>query len=346
MGAILGPVMLDMEGPELTGEDRELLDHPAVGGVILFSRNYVDPEQLRALTGAIRAASPRPLLIAVDQEGGRVQRFRDGFTRLPPARMLGELYAEDAPAACAAAGDLAWWLATELLEAGLDFSFAPVLDLDYGRSQVIGDRALAAQPEAVMALAQAWITGARGAGMASCGKHFPGHGAVVEDSHAEYPVDRRSLATLRERDLRPYQALIKAGLEAVMPAHVVYAAVDDRPAGFSPWWLQQILRGELGFEGVIFSDDLSMTAAEVAGRYPERARAALAAGCDMVILCNNRAAAIAVVDDLADQADPRSAARLLRLRARPAVHPTHAARQEQARHSLTRLLRMQQDFTE
>jgi beta-N-acetylhexosaminidase len=335
MSARIGPVMLDLEGETLSGEEHELLDHPAVGGVILFSRNYHHPEQLKALIGEIRAASARPLLIAVDQEGGRVQRLRDGFTRFPPLRLLGQLYDSDPAAACQASADLGWLLASELLEVGLDFSFAPVLDLDYGLSAVIGDRAFAADPSAVIALAQAWVAGARSAGMASCGKHFPGHGGVVEDSHAEFPVDRRPEATLREADLQPFKALISAGtspwadtwtgtgtvagtgavLDAVMPAHVIYPAVDDQPAGFSSVWLKQILRTELGFQGVIFSDDLSMTAAEVAGSYPQRARAALDAGCDMVILCNNRLAALAVVDSLVDFDDPVGAQRLARLRA-------------------------------
>lgn len=315
MSAPIGPVMLDLEGETLSGEERELLDHPAVGGVILFSRNYHHPRQLKQLVGEIRAASARPLLLAVDQEGGRVQRFRDGFTRFPPLRALGQLHDSDPAAACQAATALAWLLATELLEAGLDFSFAPVLDLDHGLSAVIGDRAFAAEPVVVIALARAWVAGARSAGMACCGKHFPGHGGVVEDSHAEFPVDRRLEAVLRATDLQPFKALVGAGLDAVMPAHVIYPAVDERPAGFSEVWLKRILRAEMGFQGVIFSDDLSMAAAEVAGSYPERARAALNAGCDMVILCNNRLAALAVVESLVDFEDPRGTQRLARLRA-------------------------------
>jgi beta-N-acetylhexosaminidase len=330
--------MLDLEGTSLTSEERELLDHPAVGGVILFSRNYADPAQLRAFTADIRAATARALLIAVDQEGGRVQRFRHGFTRFPPARTLGQLHATDAEAARAAAADLGWLLATEVREAGLDFSFAPVLDLDYGCSTVIGDRAFAAEVAAVTELAGAWMKGAQSAGMATCGKHFPGHGGVAEDSHAECPVDRRSLEELRAADLQPFQRLVAAGLDAIMPAHVVYPAVDARPAGFSAIWLKQILRGELGFQGVIFSDDLSMAAAEVAGSYPERARAALAAGCDMVILCNNRLAALAVVDALADFNDPQGAERLARLRGRdPGAGPAPEAGRERAARALARL---------
>ncbi len=315
MSAGIGPVMLDLEGDGLTNEERELLDHPAVGGVILFSRNYLEPAQLRALVAEIRAASARPLLIAVDQEGGRVQRFRDGFTRFPPPSLLGQLHARDPVAACQAASDLAWLLATELLDVGLDFSFAPVLDLDHGLSAVIGDRAFAADADTVVQLAGAWIAGTQAAGMATCGKHFPGHGGVMEDSHAEFPVDRRSFATLIAADLRPFKLLISAGLDAVMPAHVIYPAVDSRPAGFSARWLKDILRGELGFDGVIFSDDLSMTAAEVAGSYPERACAALDAGCDMVILCNNRLAALSVVDALGQADDPVGSARLAKLTA-------------------------------
>lgn len=340
MSLRIGPVMLDLEADCLTAEETELLDHPAVGGVILFTRNYQNPEQLRALTTAIRAATPRPLLIAVDQEGGRVQRFREGFTRFPPARQFGALYAEDPAAACAAATDLAWLLGRELLDAGLDFSFAPVLDLDHGLSAVIGNRAFAADAKTVSALAEAWMAGARAAGMASCGKHFPGHGGVVEDSHAAFPVDPRALRSLRESDLQPYMTLIAAGLDAIMPAHVVFPEIDAQPAGFSAIWLQRILRGALGFQGVIFSDDLSMTAAEAAGDYPQRASAALAAGCDMVILCNNRLAALAVVDALQDFDAPLSAARLARLCAHPPAAPSSAAddqRRARAEQALARL---------
>lgn len=332
----IGPVMLDLEGLELTVEECELLDHPAVGGVILFSRNYDHPGQLQSLVEAIRAASPQPLLIAVDQEGGRVQRFRDGFTRLPPARAFGQLYVSDPAAARSAAADTAWLLATELREVGVDFSFAPVLDIDHGLSQVIGDRAFADAAEAICDLATAWITGAHSAGMAVCGKHFPGHGGVVEDSHAEFPIDRRPLKALREADLVPFQRLVAAGLDAIMPAHVLYPAVDRHPAGFSAVWLQDILRHEFGFQGVIFSDDLSMTAAEVAGSYTERARLALDAGCDMVILCNNRAAAVAVVDSIGAAQCEIAAVRLRGLRLRPAAEFS-PERRDQALHRLGQL---------
>lgn len=331
MNASPGPVMLDIAGGELTAEDREILRHPAVGGVILFARNYVEPVQLRALTTAIAALRDPPLLIAVDQEGGRVQRFRDGFTRLPPAAAFGALYAGDPMSARRAAADVGWLMAAELVAAGIDFSFAPVLDLDRGVSRVIGDRAFGASPEVISELAAAWIGGTRSAGMASCGKHFPGHGAVEADSHLQLPVDARSLTEIERRDLLPFSHLIRCGLEAVMPAHVVYAAVDARPAGFSSFWLRQVLRGRLGFDGMIFSDDLDMAAAAAGGDFAERARAALEAGCDMAVVCNNRPGAAEVVTALSDRHhNPRLADRAAQMRARHVPGVDDAARRSAA----------------
>lgn len=286
MDKALGPVMLDVAGTELSPGESEMLRHPLVGGVILFARNYHSPQQLCALTAAIRALRQPELLIAVDHEGGRVQRFQEGFSRLPPMRRLGELWDRDRAAACRAAGDIGYVLAGELLACGLDFSFTPVLDVDFGASGVIGDRALHADPVAIAQLAGALIGGLREAGMASVGKHFPGHGHVRADSHVAVPVDERGFADIQAADLLPYRALIGQGLSAVMPAHVIYPEVDARPAGFSSKWLRQILRVELKFDGMIFSDDLSMEGASVAGGPVERADAALAAGCDMVLLCN------------------------------------------------------------
>lgn len=313
-----GPVMLDLEGPDLTAADKERLTHPACGGVILFSRNYESPEQTYRLIGQIHELRKPELLVAVDQEGGRVQRFRDGFTRLPPAAWYGHVYAESPKRGLRLAREAGWLMASELRACGVDFSFAPVLDLDLGVSGVIGDRAFAADPDAVGALAYAWAHGAREAGMASVGKHYPGHGGVREDSHHELPVDERSLEQIWDQDIRPFHHLIENGLEGIMPAHVIYREVDERPAGFSPRWLQSLLREELDFQGVIFSDDLSMAAAHVAGSYAERARLALDAGCDMVLVCNNPAGADAVLDAMADYHDPVSQSRLVRLHGRQA----------------------------
>lgn len=286
MSDALGPVMLDIAGLQLSAAERELLRHPLVGGVILFSRNYGSPQQLCELTGAIRALRKPELLIAVDHEGGRVQRFQQGFSRIPAMRRLGEAWDRDRAAACAAACDIAYVLAGELLACGVDFSFTPVLDVDFGESGVIGDRAFHSDPAAIAQLSAALIAGLREAGMASVGKHFPGHGFVRADSHLAVPVDERSYAEIEAADLVPYKALIRQGLSAVMPAHVIYPKVDAHPAGFSSRWLRQILRDELHFDGMIFSDDLSMEGASVAGGPAERGAAALAAGCDMVLLCN------------------------------------------------------------
>jgi len=308
--------MLDLEGTELRPEERELLCHPAVGGVILFSRNYADPGQLAALTASIHALRQPPLLIAVDQEGGRVQRFRDGFTRLPPAGRLGALYRRHPQRARQAAERIGWLMAAELRALGVDFSFAPVLDLDRGISRVIGDRAFAAGVNAVGDLASAWVSGVHGAGMAAVGKHFPGHGGIAADSHLELPKDERTLADLMMEDLVPFARLIDHGLEAVMPAHVVYPRIDPHPAGFSRFWLRDVLRARLGFQGVVFSDDLNMAAAGAAGDHRERARAALAAGCDMLLVCNNRPAAIETVAALHDHDDPAALLRLLRMHGR------------------------------
>jgi beta-N-acetylhexosaminidase len=313
-----GPVMIDLLGPELTAADRELLLHPSTGGVILFSRNFSSPDQICRLISAIHELRSPHLLIAVDQEGGRVQRFRDGFTRLPAAARLYQAYPQDITAARAAAHEMGWLMAAELRAVGVDFSFAPVLDIDYGVSTVIGDRAFATQPGAVAQLAGAWMLGAREAGMVSVGKHFPGHGAVVADSHIDLPVDDRAFELLQGRDIQPFARLIENGLEAIMPAHVIYAHCDEHPAGFSSFWLQDVLRRQLGFQGVVFSDDLSMAAAENAGCYAERAKTALVAGCDMVLVCNDPDGAAEVLAALEDYEDPVARSRMARLHGRPA----------------------------
>jgi beta-N-acetylhexosaminidase len=312
----LGPVMLDLQGTALTQEERRLLLHPQVGGVILFTRNYESPEQVRALVAEIHALRQPHLLVAVDQEGGRVQRFRDGFTRLPAVQRLATVYDQNPEEGRRVAEALGWLMAAELRAVGVDISFAPVLDLAHGVSGVIGDRAFHRDAEAVSDLAHQYMLGMRRAGMPATGKHFPGHGAVKADSHLELPVDRRDLATLRGEDLLAFERMIHYGLPAVMVAHVVYPAVDPLPAGFSAYWLQRVLRGDLGFEGVIFSDDLSMAAAEAAGGYVDRARAALEAGCDMVLVCNHPVGAREVVEALGGYEDPVAQIRLARMHGR------------------------------
>lgn len=288
-----GPLMLDLAALELQADEQDILANPVVGGVILFSRNYESPQQVQDLIAQIRAVRP-DMIIAVDQEGGRVQRFRDGVTRLPPLRSLGEQYQTAPDQALAAARDWGWLMAAEMTSLGVDISFAPVLDVDFGRSAVIGDRAFAADPHVIAQLAGAYIQGMKQAGMAATGKHFPGHGWVEADSHVDIPVDNRSLDDIAAADLVPFQVLAKE-LAGIMPAHVIYSQVDPDPAGFSAYWIQEQLRGRLGFNGVIFSDDLTMEGARVAGGFVQRAEAAFAAGCDMVLVCNHRDGALEVM---------------------------------------------------
>ncbi|WP_129138530.1 beta-N-acetylhexosaminidase [Modicisalibacter coralii] len=311
----IGPVMLDLEGTTLTRAERELLARPEVGGVILFSRNIVDAAQVRELCAAVRGVRS-DLLLAIDQEGGRVQRLCEGVTRLPSMGRLGRCYPDDPQRALQFCHDAGWLLGLEMAACGLDLTFAPVLDVDTGLSSVIGDRSFAADPQAVAAMGGAFVEGLHEAGMVAVGKHFPGHGGVAADSHRELPVDARPLDALRQHDLIPFAAL--AGrLEGVMPAHVVYSAFDSRPAGFSPNWLG-MLREELGFKGAIFSDDLSMAGAHVAGGPAARALEALKAGCDMVLVCNDRQAALEVVEACTGHASKRPA-KLRYGRARPEI---------------------------
>ena len=304
----LGPLMIDIAGLQLSALDRERLVHPLVGGVILFARNYRDTGQLTALCADIHGLRSPGLPIAIDHEGGRVQRCRDGFTPVPAMRRLGELWDRDVAAARAAAADIGYLLAAELRACGVDFSFTPVLDLDWGPSGVIGDRAFHRDPVAVTDLAGALIDGLRTAGMGCCGKHFPGHGWVAADSHLAIPVDERSLAEMAP-DLQPYRHL---RLDAVMPAHVIYPQVDSRPAGFSPVWLT-MLRREFGFDGVIFSDDLSMEGASVAGGMVQRAEAAWSAGCDVLLVCNAPDSVASLLENWQPAHDPVRSARLVRL---------------------------------
>ncbi len=288
----LGPLMIDIAGTELTDIDRERLCHPLVGGIILFSRNYSNPAQLAALTAAMHALRSPPLLIAVDHEGGRVQRFRDGFTRLPSMAALGKLWDSKPDAACEAARQVGYVLASELRARGVDYSFTPVLDLDYGPSRVIGDRAFHRQPAAVIALAKALGEGLHQAGMGSCGKHYPGHGYVIPDSHVELPVDDRSFADMQE-DMEPYRQL---PLDGVMAAHVIYNCIDCNTAVFSNKWISY-LRNDINFNGVVFTDDLSMAGAGVVGGMLNRVETAYNAGCDMLLVCN----APDVVSEVLDQ---------------------------------------------
>jgi beta-N-acetylhexosaminidase len=305
--------MLDVDGLTLTPADRELLREPAVGGVILFSRNYESPQQVADLVADIRALRRPPLLIAVDHEGGRVQRFRDGFTEMPPMRRIGRVYDSDPGNALALARKAGWLIASELRAVGVDLCFAPCVDLDWGVSEIIGNRAFHRKPAVVAELATAFANGLRSAGMAAVAKHFPGHGAVTADSHVALPVDRRAYGDLLD-DMRPYDSLLGSGLAAgVMIAHVVYKQVDEAPAGFSPHWIRDELRGRLGFGGAVFCDDLSMQATKGYGNMPQRAKLALDAGCDMIIICNDRSAAEQAVRSLGDYSNPLSLVRLARL---------------------------------
>ncbi len=320
----IGLIMLDVAGLSLSEHERDIINHPNTGAVILFSRNYQDPAQVAELISSIRAARNGDILIAVDQEGGRVQRFRNGFTRLPPAS-----YYANAPELAEQAG---WLMAMELLAVGVDFSFAPVLDIDCGVSEIIGDRSFSSDAFTATRLASLFRKGMKAAGMAATGKHFPGHGAVALDSHTHLPVDDRDLDTIRAKDCQPFEQLIAEGLEAIMPAHVVYSKIDPNPAGFSSFWLQQILRGELNFNGTIFSDDLSMEGAASVGDFPERARQAQQAGCDMILVCNNPIAAEQVLDALPITQDSLREQRLQAMRGKFHLNREQLMNTEQWRH--------------
>lgn len=296
----LGPLMVDVGGQELTAEDREVLAHPLVGGVILFTRNYRDAQQLHALCDDILSIRKSPrLLLAVDHEGGRVQRFRVGFSRIPAMRTLGKFSEEDPIKACEEAQAHGLTIGRELAAFGIDLCFAPVLDRDYGVSTVIGDRAFDVQPETIIALARAFRAGLNQAGMAATGKHYPGHGSVTADSHHELPVDRRALTEL-QKDMLPFNTLIEDGIESLMMAHVRYTAVDPIPASLSKIWIRDILRKQTQFSGVIFCDDLSMGGAAVVGTLEQRARVALEAGCDMLPVCNDRPGVLELLTALKD----------------------------------------------
>ncbi len=283
----IGPLMLDIEGTELCNEDIECIVHPACGGLILFSRNFHSSVQIESLIKSIRSVR-QDIIIAVDQEGGRVQRFKQGFSLLPPLRSLGRLFQKQPDLATKRARQFGELMAMEILSVGCDISFSPVLDLGLASSQIIGDRAFAEDQSSITHLAAAFVSGMSQAGMAATGKHFPGHGSVVEDSHLTIPIDPREEENIQNNDMQPFIHL-KDKLLAMMPAHIIYPKIDAEPAGFSKVWIQQILRSRIGFDGVVFSDDLSMKGAEVVGDFIQRADKALSAGCDMLLLCNNRA---------------------------------------------------------
>ncbi|MGH8427051.1 MAG: beta-N-acetylhexosaminidase [Gammaproteobacteria bacterium] len=331
---MLGPLIVDIEGARLDAADRELLMHPLIGGVILFARNCASAEGVAALAAEIHALRTPSLLVAIDQEGGRVQRLCEGVTRLPAVSIFGNLWDEDPDAARTLVRDTGWLMAVELLALGVDLSFAPVVDLG-GRSRVIGDRAFHRDPEAVAELALAWMQGMDDAGMRAVAKHFPGHGGVVGDTHVERPVDRRRYADLALADLKPFEHLMVNGLAGVMMSHVIYPEVAPEPASLSRRWVHGVMREELGFQGAIVADDLSMDAAGAGGSVLERVQAALAAGCDLAPLCNDRAAVESVLA-AADSIPPAPASGLRRVLLLPQARSADAVSVDDSRSKKTR----------
>jgi len=315
---LLGPVMIGLSGFQIEPEEREMLMHPLVGGVVLFTRNYESIEQLQALVDELHGLRDPHLLIAVDHEGGRVQRFRHDFTLLPAIGQLAKVYQQDRKKAQQLSQTSGWLMAAEVRAVGIDFSFAPVLDIDKGVSQIIGDRAFSADAESVTDLARCYIRGMHEAGMAATGKHFPGHGSVVADSHLALPVDGRRYEDIELDDLVPFERLADSGMEAMMIAHVLYENIDPHLAGFSRFWIQDILRQRLGFQGLIFSDDLEMEGASVAGTMPERANRAIAAGCDVVLVCQTQEAMVSTLEGMTQQHAPASQLRMVRMHGRKA----------------------------
>jgi len=309
----LGPLMVDLAADRMSAKEKELLQSPQVGGVILFSRNFTSVARLIELIEEIHDIRHPRLLIAIDQEGGRVQRLREGFTQLPAINLLGKIYDAEPKRACKLATVSGWLMAAELRSIGIDFSFAPILDLNYGVSQVIGDRAFHKDPEIVSLLAIRYVQGMRNAGMQAVGKHFPGHGAVTADSHIELPTDTRVFQDIAMQDLVPFKRLIDNGLAGLMSAHVMYEKVDPEIATFSKLWLQDVLRTQLEFKGVIFSDDLSMKAADCSNEYLLGTQKALDAGCDMALICNSSENACLVAEQLGDYNNPASQMRLTRM---------------------------------
>lgn len=309
----MGPLMIDVHGTSLTPEDKEILAHPHVGGLILFSRNFESLEQLSELCNEIRHVAGSNILLAVDHEGGRVQRFREGFTSIPAMAKLWQQANGDMALACQYATHAGFVMASEVQAVGIDISFAPVLDI-FGISEVIGDRAFHQDGLKVVELAGAFVDGMHLAGMKSTGKHFPGHGSVLEDSHIALPIDRRSREVIEQIDMVVFTRLFEQQkIDAVMPAHVIYPEFDSLAVGFSPLWLQEILRKQLNFDGVIFSDDLTMTGAKSVGGIVERAEAAWQAGCDMLLICNSREDTVIAIDSASLPEKVESQERLQRL---------------------------------
>ncbi len=315
MTTSLGPIMMDLKGLTIDQEEAELLQHPLVGGVILFTRNFENINQVSALVKAIHNIRTPHLLVSVDHEGGRVQRFHKGFTRIPPMRMFGEIFDKDQQQALKLTQDAGWLLASELRACGIDFSFTPVLDLAKLSSKIIGDRGFHTNTRTITRLALSLMKGLESAGMSAVGKHYPGHGSVKGDSHLVLPVDDRSFEQIEKHDLEPFAAMVRNRIPSLMPAHIIYTKVDDKPAGFSKKWLKDILRDYLGFQGVIFSDDLSMAGAEFAGGYYDRAVMALDAGCDMLLVCNHPEAVKEIINQWDYETDPASLMRLVRMHA-------------------------------
>lgn len=334
----IGSLIIDVTGKAVTQEDRDILNHPLVGGVILFATNYESRAQITDLCRQIREASNKPLIIMVDQEGGRVQRFIHEFTRLPYMSLFGELYDENPALACQLAKECGWLMATELLTVGVNISLAPVLDLNKGLSSVIGKRAFHASPQHVITLATAFMLGMREAGMPATGKHFPGHGSVQLDSHIANPVDERTFDEILQDDMQPFIGLIKAGMSAVMAAHIVFPKVDAMPVGFSLYWLKNVLRDTLGFTGVVLSDDLNMQGANISANYADRVLAAREAGCDFVLLCNNRKGVIEVLDTLPHAAHQLGKEKWSLLQARQSdIHYRENPRWQNIMHKLNEL---------
>ena len=330
--------MVDLHADSISAEERELLSSPHVGGVILFSRNFTSVESLAALIEEIHALRHPRLLVAIDQEGGRVQRLREGFTQLPAVQLLGNIYSSDPKRASELAETTGWLMAAELRSIGIDLSFAPILDLNFGVSQVIGDRAFHKDAEIVSTLAIRYMAGMRAAGMQAVGKHFPGHGAVTADSHIDLPTDSRSYEDIFMQDCVPFQRMINQGLAGIMSAHVVYEKVDNTIATFSKKWLQHVLREQMEFKGVIFSDDLSMKAADSDDKYLERTETALHAGCDMVLICNASERACEVAEKFGNYNNPASQMRLTRMHGgRNALSYQELRKTEQWQHAVEQI---------